>query len=89
MCYDIIRKRDKGGNKMKVLNDELAKKFIVTCENIKNAQNSDDAHFYVGNACGIVSGLFLSGVIDIECYTVMHLYIGAVLDECKLGRGDY
>jgi hypothetical protein len=37
---------------MKVLNDELAKKFIVTCENIKNAQNSDDANFYVGSACG-------------------------------------
>lgn len=74
---------------MKVLNDKLAKKFIVTCENIKNAQNSDVAHFYVGVACGIASGLFFSGVIDIECYTEMHLYIDAVRDECKLGRGDY
>lgn len=74
---------------MKVLNDKLAKKFIETCENIKNAQNSDDANFYVGTAGGIASGLFLSGVIDIECYTVMHLFIDAVLDECKLERGDY
>lgn len=24
MCYNIIRKRDKGGNKMKKLNDKLA-----------------------------------------------------------------
>lgn len=40
-------------------NDLLAKKFYGTCENIKNAQNSDDLNFYVGVACGIASGLLL------------------------------
>lgn len=74
---------------MKKLNDVLAKKFYDTCENIKNAQNSDDLNFYVGVACGIASGLMLSGVIDVDCHMAMHLYIGVVRDECNLGKGDY
>lgn len=51
---------------MKKLNDLLAKKFCDTCEDIKNAQNSDDLNFYVGIACGIACGLMLSGVIDVD-----------------------
>lgn len=74
---------------MKKLNDVLAKKFYGTCENIKNAQNSDDLNFYVGVACGIASGLMLSGVIDVDCHMAMHLYIGVVRDECNLGKRDY
>lgn len=74
---------------MKELNDLVAKKFYDTCENIKNSQNSDDLNFYVGVACGIASGLMLSGVIDVDCHMAMHLYIGEVRDECNLGKGDY
>ena len=74
---------------MKDLNYVLSKKFFDTCENIKNAQNSDDLNFYVGVACGIASGLLLSDVIDIECHVAMHLYIGVVRDECNLGKGEY
>ena len=71
---------------MKDLNCVLSKKFLYTCDSIKNAKNSDDLNFYVGVACGIASGLWLSGVIDIDCYTAMHLHICVVRDECKLGR---
>jgi hypothetical protein len=74
---------------MKKLNDVLAKKFYETGENIKNAQNSDDLNFYVGLGFGIASGLMLSGVIDVDCYTAMHIYICARRDECNLGKGDY
>lgn len=74
---------------MKGLNDVLAKKFYDTCENIKNAQNSDDLNFYLGVASGIASGLLLSGVIDIKCNTAMHLYIDFVLVECNSEKGDY
>ena len=73
---------------MKQLNGVLAKKFYDTCENIKNSKNSDDLNFYVGVACGIASGLLLSGVIDIECDMAMHLYIGVARDECNLGEDD-
>lgn len=69
---------------MKNLNGALAKKFLDTCDNIKNAQNSDDLNFYVGAACGIASGLFLSDLIDVDCYTSMHLYIGVMRDGCYL-----
>lgn len=74
---------------MKTLNDVLAKKFYETCEKIKNAKNSDDLNFYVGVACGIASGLILSGVIDVDCHRAMHLYIDVARDECNPGRGDY
>lgn len=69
---------------MKDLNDVLAKKFLETCDNIKNAQNSDDLNFYEGSACGIASGLLLSGLIDVDCYTLMHLYIDVMRVECYL-----
>lgn len=74
---------------MKGLNNVLAKKFYDTCENIKKCKNSDDLNFYVGVACGIASGLMLSGVIDVDCYTAMHLYIGVVREQCNLRKGDY
>lgn len=73
---------------MKGLNDLVAKKFYDTCENIKNAKNSDDLNFYVGVACGIDSGLLLSGVIDFDCHMLMHLYIGVARDECNLEGVD-
>lgn len=74
---------------MKKLNDVLAKKFYETCENIKNAQNSDDLNFYIGVAFGFTSGLLLSDVIDVDCYSAMNIYISARRDECNLGKGDY
>lgn len=43
----------------------------------------------MGVACGIDSGLLLSGVIDIECHMAMHYYIGVARDQCNLGKGDY
>lgn len=73
---------------MKDLNYVLSKKFLDTCDNIKNAQNSDDLNFYVGVACGIASGLWLSGVIDADCYMAMNLHISVVRDGCNLGKGD-
>lgn len=63
MCYNIIRKIDKGGNKMKKLNDDLAKRFYDLCNDIKNAQYSEDLFFRVGVASGFASGLFF-----IKCY---------------------
>lgn len=55
---------------------------------LKMQKNSDDLNFYVGVACGIDSVLLLSGVIDFDCHTLMHLYIGVARDECNLGRVD-
>lgn len=65
---------------MKKLNDVLANKFYNECEEIKNARNSEDLNFHVGVACGFASGLLLSHLIDMECYTAMHLYIGTLHD---------
>lgn len=70
---------------MKDLNGRLAKKFLDTCEDIKNSQSIEDLNFYCGLACGLASALFLSDVIDIDCYTAMHLHIGVARDECSLG----
>lgn len=70
---------------MKDLNGMLAKKFLDTCEDIKNSQSIEDLNFYSGLACGLASALFLSDVIDIDCYTAMHLNIGVARDECSLG----
>lgn len=69
---------------MKDLNGMLAKKFLDTCEDIKNSQSIEDLNFYSGLACGLASALFLSDVIDIDCYTAMHLNIGVARDECSL-----
>lgn len=70
---------------MKNLNNVLARKFYDMCEDVKNSQNFEDLNFHVGVACGFVAGLFLSKVIDIDCYTEMHDYINIVRDQCQLG----
>lgn len=70
---------------MKDLDEKLAKRFLNVCDNIKNSQSIEDLNFYYGLACGLASALFLSDVIDIDCYTAMHLHIGVARDECILG----
>ena len=70
---------------MKKLNDNLAKRFHDLCNDIKNAQYSEDFFFRVGVASGFASGLFLSNVIDIDCYTAMHDYINIAREQWNLG----
>lgn len=69
---------------MKKLNNGLARKFYDMCEDVKNSQNFEDLNFHVGVACGFASGLFLSNVIGIDCYTAMHDYINIVRGQCQL-----
>ena len=70
---------------MKKLNDKLAMKFNDLCEDVKNAQYSEDLFFRVGVAFGFASALFLSNVIDIDCYTEMNDCINNVREQCNLG----
>lgn len=72
---------------MKKLNDKLAMRFNDLCNDVKNAQYSKDFFFRVGVASGFASGLFLSNVIDIDCYTAMHDSINNAREQWKLG-GD-
>lgn len=69
---------------MEKLSNELARRFYDMCESVKNAQNSEALIFSVGEACGFASGLLLSNVIDIDCYTTMHDYINIARDQCQL-----
>lgn len=82
MRYNIIRKRDKGGNK----NDALARRFYDMCEDVKNSRNTEDLNYHLGVACGFATGLFLSNLVDIDCYTAMHDCINNVREQCKLWR---
>lgn len=70
---------------MKKLNDGLARRFYDMCEDVKNSSNTEDLNYYVGAACGFASGLFLSNLVDIYCYTAMHDYIKNARAQCKLG----
>lgn len=69
---------------MKKLNDKLAKRFNDLCNDVKNAQYSEDLFFRVGVAFGFASGLFLSNVIDIDCYNAMNDCINNAREQCQL-----
>lgn len=70
---------------MKKLNDGLARRFYDMCEDVKNSLNAEDLNYKVGVACGFASGLFLSNLVDIDCYSAMHDYINNAREQCKLG----
>lgn len=69
---------------MKQLNSVLNSRFHNMCEDIKKS-NSEDLDFYIGIACGFVSGLFLTDTIDNDVYTEMREYIDTVSDKRILG----
>lgn len=66
---------------MKKLNDTMAKRFYNMCVDIKDTQTREDLIFRVGVAIGFTSALFLSDVINVDCYTAMNQYITAVSKE--------